>query len=293
MSFALIQPRTLSEALDALAEHGDEAKVMAGGTALNLMLQQRLIAPDVLVDVARLPGLDAIQEQDGELHDSPHGSLHIGALVTLRDVELSPLVNDRWPGLARACREVGNVRIRNQATLGGNLAEADYASDPPAMLLALDARVIVQNASASRTIPLADFFYGFYTTALEPDELITGVVVPGLPASTRMTYLKFKTRSSEDRPALGVAAVGTFENGTCTDLRVAVGAASEIPQRLPNVEALAAGQPLADELVAEIAEGYAAQIETLDDLRGSAWYRSQMIRTHVRRAVEEIRNGDR
>jgi carbon-monoxide dehydrogenase medium subunit len=289
VSFALIQPTTLPEALDALAEHGDEAKVMAGGTAVNLMLQQRLIAPDVLVDVARIPGLDAIQEGNG----SQHGSLHIGALVTLRDVELSPLVNERWPGLARACQEVGNVRIRNQATLGGNLAEADYASDPPAMLLALDAAVIVQNASASRAIPLADFFYGFYTTALEPDELITGIVVPGLPASTRMTYLKFKTRSSEDRPALGVAAVGTFENGTCTDLRIAVGAATEIPQRLPEVEALAADQSLTDDLVAEIAEGYASQIETLDDLRGSAWYRSQMIRTHVRRAVEEVRDGRR
>jgi carbon-monoxide dehydrogenase medium subunit len=289
VSFALIQPTTLPEALDALAEHGDEAKVMAGGTAVNLMLQQRLIAPDVLVDVARIPGLDAIQEGNG----SPHGSLHIGALVTLRDVELSPLVDERWPGLARACQEVGNVRVRNQATLGGNLAEADYASDPPAMLLALDARVVVQNASTSRAIPLADFFYGFYTTALEPDELITGIVVPGLPASTRMTYLKFKTRSSEDRPALGVAAVGTFDDGTCRDLRVAVGAATEIPQRLPEVEALAAGQPLTDDLIAEVAEGYATQVETLDDLRGSAWYRSQMIRTHVRRALEEIRNGDR
>jgi carbon-monoxide dehydrogenase medium subunit len=262
---------------------------MAGGTALNLMLQQRLIAPDVLVDVARIPGLDAIQERNG----SPHGSLHIGALVTLRDVELSPLVDERWPGLARACQEVGNVRVRNQATLGGNLAEADYASDPPAMLLALDAAVVVQNASASRTIPLADFFYGFYTTALEPDELITGIVVPGLSETTRMTYLKFKTRSSEDRPALGVAAVGTFDDGTCRDLRVAVGAATEIPQRLPEVEALTADQPLTDDLVTEIAEGYADQIETLDDLRGSAWYRSQMIRTHVRRALEEIRYGDR
>jgi carbon-monoxide dehydrogenase medium subunit len=285
VSFALIQPTTLPEALDALAEHGDEAKVLAGGTAVNLMLQQRLIAPGVLVDVARIPGLDAIQERDGDLR--------VGALVALRDVELSPLVRERWPGLARACQEVGNVRVRNQATLGGNLAEADYASDPPAMLLALDAAVIVQNASASRAIPLADFFYGFYTTALEPDDLITGVVVPGLPASTRMAYLKFKTRSSEDRPALGVAAVGTFDDGVCRDLRIAVGAATEIPQRLPRVEALAVDHPLTDDLVAEIAEGYAAQVETLDDLRGSAWYRSQMIRTHVRRALEEIRNGDR
>jgi carbon-monoxide dehydrogenase medium subunit len=285
VSFTLLQPRTLAEALEALSEYGDEAKVLAGGTAVNLLLQQRLIAPGALIDIARIPGLDTIQEQgDG---------LHIGALATLRDIELSPLAKAGWPGLARACREVGNVRVRNQATMGGNLAEADYASDPPAMLLALDATVIVQNMSASRTIPLADFFYGFYTTALEPDELIVDVIVPEPPASTRRTYLKFKTRSSEDRPALGVAAVGTFDNGTCADLRIAVGAATEIPQRLPAVEALASGQPLTDDLIVEIADQYAAQIETLDDLRGSAWYRSQMIRTHVRRAVEEVRDGRR
>jgi carbon-monoxide dehydrogenase medium subunit len=247
-----------------------------------------LIAPGALIDIARIPDLDPVQE----LGDG----LHVGALATLRDIELSPLVEAGWPGLARACREVGNVRVRNQATMGGNLAEADYASDPPAMLLALDATVVVQNTSASRTIPLADFFYGFYTTALGPDELITDIVVPELPASTRMTYLKFKTRSSEDRPALGVAAVGTFENGTngtCRELRLAIGAAAETPQRLPAVEALASGQPLTDELIAEIADQYASQIETLDDLRGSAWYRSQMIRTHVRRAVEEVCDGRR
>jgi carbon-monoxide dehydrogenase medium subunit len=161
------------------------------------------------------------------------------------------------------------------------------------MLLALDARVIVQSTSGTRTIPLAEFFYGFYTTALEPDELITDVIIPEFAAASRMMYLRFKTRSSEDRPALGVAVVGTFEDETCTDLRVAIGAASEIPQRLPELEALAQGQGLSDELIGEIAEGYASGIETLDDLRGSSWYRTQMIRVHVREALEEIRDASR
>lgn len=285
MSFDLVQAATLPEALDTLAEHGDDAKVLAGGTAVVLLLQQKLIAPEVLLDVGRIPDLDTIRETDD--------GLHIGALARLRDVELSPTVQKGWPGLATACSVVGNVRVRNQATMGGNLAEADYASDPPAMLLALDASVTVQNEAGQRTIPLSEFFYGFYTTALEADELITDVRVPRLAGAARMTYLKFKTRSAEDRPALGVAAVGSFDDGTCTDLRVAIGAAAEIPQRLPEVEALAGGQALSDDLIAEIAEGYASQIETLDDLRGSAWYRSQMIRTHVRLALEELRNGSR
>jgi carbon-monoxide dehydrogenase medium subunit len=281
----MLHPASLPEALAALAERGDEARVLAGGTAVVLLLYQKLIFPDVLVNLGRVPGLDTIRvEEDG---------LHLGPLALLRDVELSPQVQQEWPGLAQACGVVGNVRVRNQATIGGNLAEADYASDPPAMLLALDAAVTVASATGSRAIPLADFYLGFYTTALQPDELITGVFVPRLPASARMAYLKFKTRSSEDRPCLGVAAIGSFEDGLCADLRVAVGAATEIPRRLPEVEALARGQSLTDELIAEIAEGYASQVDTLDDIRASSWYRTQMIRVHVRRALQEVCNGRR
>lgn len=285
MTFALVQPRTLFEALDTLAEQGEQAKVLAGGTALILLLEQKLIAPSLLVDVGHIPDLDAIREEDD--------GLHVGPLTRLRELELSDHVREGWPGLAHACSVVGNVRVRNQATMGGNLAEADYASDPPPMLLALDARLTLQSQAGQRTLPLSEFFQGFYTTALEPDELITDIIVPRPAFATRMAYLKFKTRSSEDRPALGVAAVGTFSNGVCTELRVAIGAGVEKPQRLPEVEALARGQTLGDELIAEVAEGYSSQMETLDDLRGSAWYRSQMIRVHIRLALEEIRDGNR
>jgi len=278
----LIQPSSLPEALSLLEQYGYEAKVVAGGTAVVLMLQQRLIAPAVLVGLGRVPNLDYVRPaEDG---------FHLGPLTRLRDVERSPLVRERCPGLADACGVVGNVRIRNQATLGGNLAEADYASDPPAMLLALDATVTAAGPSATRAIPLSEFFLGFYTTAVQPDELITDIFVPALPPDSRMTYLKFQSRSSEDRPCVGVAAVAAFDNVTCIDLRVAVGAACETPRRLPEIEALAHGQALTDELVTQIAEGYAANIETLEDLRGSAWYRTQMIRVHVQRALEEVRH---
>ncbi len=282
MSFRFVQPESLSEALATLASYGDEAQVIAGGIAVVLMLQQRLIAPEILISLGRVPDLDYIHAADD--------GLRLGPLVSLREAERSPLVQARYPALARACARVGNVRVRNQATLGGNLAEADYASDPPAMLLALDASVTATGPSGSRTIPLSDFFLGFYTTALGPDELITEVAVPTPSPSSRMTYLKFKSRSSEDRPCVGVAAVAAFEDGVCADLRVAVGAACEVPRRLPEIEALARGQALTDQLIAEIAEGYAANVETLEDLRGSAWYRTQMIRVHVRRALAEVRD---
>jgi carbon-monoxide dehydrogenase medium subunit len=279
------QPETLAEAVDLLGVDPDGRKLIAGGTAVVLMLQQGLIAPDALVSLAHVPDLDTIRLSDERLH--------IGSLALLRDVATSSEVSRQFPALASACSVVGNVRVRNQATLGGNLAEADYASDPPALLLALNAVVAAVRRDSERHIPLAEFFHGFYTTALEPDEVIQSIAIPTLPAKTRMTYLKYKSRSSEDRPCAAVAAVASFDGGRCTDLRVAVGAACEIPRRLPEVEAFAMNQPLADELIAEIAEGYAREIETLDDLRGSAWYRSQMIRVHVRRALEELRDGRR
>lgn len=285
MSLQFLQPETLAEALTLLGRDPDSSKVIAGGTAVVLMLQHKLIAPDTLISLSRIPGLNTIHLADD--------GLHLGPLALLREVAGSELVREHYPALARASEEVGNIRIRNQATLGGNLAEADYASDPPAVLLALNASVVAANAARARTIPLSEFFLGFYTTALEADEIVTDVIVPPPPPQPRMTYLKYKSRSSEDRPCVGLAAVAAFEDSVCTDLRVAVGAACETPRRLPEIEALGAGQPLTNELIDEVAEGYARGIETLEDLRGSAWYRTQMIRVHVRRALKEIHDGRR
>jgi carbon-monoxide dehydrogenase medium subunit len=281
-----LEPTTLNEATALLAEHGGEAKIIAGGTAVTLMLQQKLIAPAALISLGRVPGGDFIRrEADG---------LHLGALARLRAAERSDAVRAFCPALARAFGVVGNVRVRNQATVGGNLAEADYASDPPAMLLALDARVSALGPNGSRQIPLSDFFLGFYTTALAPDEMLTEVIVPALPASARAIYLKYTSRSAEDRPCVGVAAiVHVDEAGRCRDLRVAVGAAVETPRRIATVEALAHGQELSDEVIEAVADGYARELDPLSDARGSAWYRREMIRVFVRRALQEIRDGDR
>jgi carbon-monoxide dehydrogenase medium subunit len=283
MNFLYLRPQELSETLQALAQYGGEAKLLAGGTALVIMLGQKLLAPQVLIDLGGLPGLSyARVGADGH---------RLGAMVRLREVERLDSVRQAFPGLASACHEVGNVRVRNQATLGGNLAEADYASDPPAMLLALNAQVSLHSLNGERLVPLSEFFLGFYTTATREDELITEILIPPLPEGARSVYLKYKSRSSEDRPCVGVAAVGIFSGEVCQELRLAVGAACELPSRLAEFESLASGERLSDELVAEIAEGYMQKIETLDDLRGSAWYRKQMIRVFVKRALEEVRGG--
>jgi len=153
--------------------------------------------------------------------------------------------------------------------------------------VALDADVDVQGPSGARSIPASEFFLAFYETALEPNEIVTGVRVPIPAAGTAAVYEKFVTRSSEDRPCVGVAAVVKLgADGSVEDLRVAVGAAAETPQRFPDVEATAAGQRLEPDLLSSIADGYAERIEALDDMRGSAWYRTEMVRVWVRRAIE-------
>ncbi len=286
MKVDFLEPAALTEVPVLLAQHGDGAKIIAGGTAVVLMLQQRLIAPSVLISLGRVGGYDFVRrETDG---------LHLGALTRLRTAERSTVVRDFCAALAHAFAVVGNVRVRNQATVGGNLAEADYASDPPAMLLALDARVRVIGRAETREIPLSEFFLGFYTTSLIQDEVLSEVVVPSLPDSARATYLKFTSRSEEDRPCVGVAAVADCDaSGVCRELRVAVGAAVETPQRLAEAEAMARGQKLTDDLVAAIADSYARSLDPLSDVRGSAWYRREMIRVFVRRALMEVRDGHR
>jgi carbon-monoxide dehydrogenase medium subunit len=261
-----------------LAEHGDEAKIVAGSTAVTIMLRNRLIDPSVLVSIGRLPGLSDIRVEDGWLH--------LGALSTHRDVELNPVVREAIPVVADTFRRVANVRVRNVATVGGVVAEADYASDPPAVFLALDAEIDAQGPNGKRTIAARDFFLSFYTTSLEPSEIVTAVRVPVPQTGTHAVYEKFVTRSSEDRPCVGViAALRTASSGEVEDVRVAVGAASETPQRFPDLEALAMGKTLTEDLARSIAEGYAERIDALDDMRGSAWYRTEMVKVWVRRAL--------
>jgi len=281
-----LEPADLSEAVSLLAQYGDDASIIAGGTSVVLMIRQRLISPKVLISLGRMSNLDFMRTTaDG---------LRIGALTHLRDAERSQVVHEYCPALAHTFGVVGNLRVRHQATLGGNLCAADYAADPPAMLTALDARVQALGPAGRREIPLSEFFLGFYSTALEPGEVLIEIIVPALPTSTRASYQKFASLSAEGRPCLSVGAVADFDaDGKCRDLRIAIGAALETPQRVAGAEMMAHGHMLTDELVGAIAEEYSLKLDPLTDVRGSAWYRKQMIRVFVKRALEEVRNGHR
>jgi carbon-monoxide dehydrogenase medium subunit len=280
-----LEPRSADEAVSLLDGFAGEARIVAGATAVTILLRQGLIHPAALISIGHLPGLDEIRQVDG--------ALRFGALVTHRAVERSALVREVLPSLADVFGTVGNVRVRNAATVGGVLAEADYASDPPAAFLTLDAIVEALGPEGSREIPIAEFFEGFYATSLRDSEIITGVRVPIPTAGLHAVYEKYVTRSSEDRPCVGVFAAVRLEAGEhrCAELRVAVGAASETPQRFPELEALGIGRQLNETVIQTIADGYAERIDTLADMRGSAWYRTEMVRVWIRRALEHLTRG--
>jgi carbon-monoxide dehydrogenase medium subunit len=255
-------PASVEEALALRAERGDEATVLAGGTFVGILMNQGLLAPTALLSLGGVHELRRVEVLDGELR--------LGAMATHRTVERS--VGDGWPALARAFSLVASRRVRNQATVGGVLADADYASDPPAMLAALDARAVLRSPRGEREVTVGELILGYYETSIEPDELLVEVRVP--PEPERATYRKFRSRSSEDRPCAAVAAV----NGDA-GLRVVVGAVAETPQDFPD---LCDGGP------AEVAARYAERIEPLSDARGSAAYRRRVIAAEVRRAVEAV-----
>lgn len=260
-----LAPESLQEALALRAERGRQATVVAGGTFVGLLVNQRLLQAEAFLSLRRVPGL-AFIEADGELR--------LGAMTTHRAVERSPLVAGRWPGLARAFAVVANPRIRNQATVGGVLADGDYASDPPAMLAALRARAVARSVRGEREIPVEELIVGHYETCLEPDELLVEVRVPGGPH--RAVYRKFRARSHEERPCVGVAACRRPG-----ELRVVVGAVADRPQFFPHLCDPAASP-------GEVAEAYAEAIDPISDVAASSDYRRRVIAVEVRRALQEL-----
>ena len=281
-----LRPGTLGEA-SALAREHEDAKFISGGTAVVLMLQQRLIFPTHLIALAGLtdvPGWREVRRTDT--------GLRIGGGVPLSVVARSAEVQTLAPSLASASGVVGNARIRNQATMGGNVAESDYASDPPSVLVSLGATVEVDDGASSRMVAAADMFTDFFTTDLRTGEVVTAVHVPAAGAGVRSSYTKFCSRSAEDRPCVGVAASVQLEDGVVAGLEVVLGAVAAVPQRWPEVTAAALGRRLDEKVAEEVAAGCAELVDPIDDHRGSAWYRRETIRVLVRRSLLDLaRNG--
>lgn len=262
--------RSVDEVLDLLAGRPDDSKIIAGGTAFTLLWRAGLIHAEQLISCSTVRGLDAIGTRGDRVV--------LGALATFRDAEVSGVVRARLPVLASALGHVGNLRVRNAATWGGNLAEADNTSDLPAILLALDAEVLVRSATGERASGVGDLIVDFFETTLGPEEMITELRIPIPNERYGGSYVKFVSRSAEDRTCLGVAAFADVDDdGVCRDLRVAAVGAAPVPLRLPEVEARARGERLDLPRMREIAAAYAERADPLSDLRGSAEYRRAVL----------------
>src|SRR5205085_5620834 len=201
---------------------------------------------------------------------TPQGGLRIGAMATHRAVERSDAARGYSPALVDAFASVATVRIRNQGTLGGNLAHADPAQDPPPMLIALGAEVVLKSSSRERNVPVEELATGYLTTVIEPGEILTEIRVPPLAAETRATYIKFLPRTQDDYATVSVGATLRMNGDRCEDVRVALGGAAPTALRVRQVEDALRGQPLTDAAIADAAGLVPDLVDPPDDARGSA-----------------------
>jgi aerobic carbon-monoxide dehydrogenase medium subunit len=279
--FAFAAASSLDEAHDLLGTYGDEAHLLAGGTSFVLLLNQGLIEPGVVIGLSGIRNLHGVRVADG--------SLEIGALTALRRIESDPAVREHAPALADAVARVATVRVRNQATLGGNLVHADPAQDPPPMLLAHDAEVVLAGPSASRTVPLTDFFVDVFETAIRPDEILTTIRLPVPPVGARFEYVKFLPRTVDDYATVSVAVrVDPGPDGTIGDVRIALGSAGPVPFRALDAEAVLRGRQPAEALIDEAAALARDATDPVDDVRGSAAYKREMAGLWTGRALRRL-----
>ena len=272
-------PTSLEEALSLLEQYGEDARPIAGGTAMVNLLKQNLVYADHLVGLGKVPGLRGITRSNGDLR--------IGALTKHREVERSAEVAEAAPLLREAYSRVATVRIRNMATVGGGLTHADPAQDPPPALIALRARVVLASSGGTRELPIEDLFVDYYETALAQGEILTEVIVPAQPQGARGVYLKFLPRTEDDYATVAVAALARVEDGVCADVRVALGAVAPTPVRATAVEEALEGQPVTADAIRTAAEAVADQVDPLADFRGSSEYKRDMAVVFTRRALEQ------
>jgi carbon-monoxide dehydrogenase medium subunit len=275
-------PTSLQETFDLLDTYGEDAHLMAGGTALVLLLQQGLVQPGHVVGLRKVAEVQGIRRRED-------GGLQIRAMATHRQAETSADVQAYCSALANNFARVATIRIRNQGTVGGNLAHADPAQDPPPMLIALGGEAVVASRGSQRRIPLDEFFVDYFETALQPGEVLVSIDLPPLPTGTRVTYKKFLPRTQDDYATVSVAAALRLgQDHICEEVRVALGAAATIPVHARKVEDALRGQRLDAQTVKDAAALVRDEVDPLDDLRGSAAYKREMARVWTQRALQEL-----
>jgi carbon-monoxide dehydrogenase medium subunit len=274
--FEYFSPATLDEALATLDRFGDGAKVLAGGQSLIPLMKIRFASPLAVVDINRVPGLDGLAEERGELR--------IGALVRHKACERSELMRGRWAVLGDAAPQISDPLVRNLGTVGGSLAHADPQGDWGSALLAADARLVVQRSGQRREISLEDFFQGPFTTTLEPNEIITEIRVPDPGPRAAGTYLKLE-RKVGDFATVGVAVHVAFSNGAVGRAGIAMTGVGPKNMRAFEAEQALAGRALDDAAIGEAARLAAEAAQPRSDVRGSAEYKRNVVRVYTERGL--------
>jgi len=281
-------PDSLDGALELLHQHGDEAKILAGGQSLIPMMSFRLAQPAMLVDCGRLPGTSFVAP-------TPDGGLRLGAMTPVRELERLSIVAERAPLLRMATPSIAHPQIRNRGTIGGSLAHADPAAELPALAVTLDARLRVQRSGSERWVAAKDFFVGLLTTCLDPQEMVTEVALPPLPARTGWAFQEIARRHG-DYAQIGVCARLTLDDrGLCESARLVFLSAGDCPIDAVSAAAALAGSPLDDAAFAAAADLARQEIDPSDDIHATAAFKRHLATVLTRRvlaeATEHARNG--
>jgi len=274
------EPKTVSEALSLLAKHGAEAKVIAGGTDMMVDIKYKE-EPGCLINIKKIPGLGGIRENGG--------SLRIGALTTIRDLETSGLVRDKLPVLWEASHQFASLQIRNTATIGGNICRASPSGETLTPLLVLDAKAKIAFSDGEKTEPFASFFQGPGKSTVGLTGLLIEIDVPYPAAGSKSVYLKHAVRGAMDIAMVGVAVLITPDaaKNSLPDVRIGLGAVAPTPVRATKTEALLRGKPLTAALLKEAAAMAASESSPISDQRSSAEYRRWIVEALTRRGLEQ------
>jgi carbon-monoxide dehydrogenase medium subunit len=284
MPFDYLEPHTIEEAVSLLSRHNGKAKIIAGGTDLLNLIRTKMIRPEYVVDIGQLPGLDCVKYDD-------RGALSIGALTTIRTLEMSAELKEFHPVISQSAGQLGSMAIRNVGTIGGNLCNAAPCAETAPSLMGLGASVKIAGPAGERTIALEDFFSGPGQTDLRRGEMLVEIQVPPMPPQTRGVYLKHSIRGSEDLAIVGVAVIATLDSGCCRNVKIVLGAVAPTPLRARNAEEVLAGKEIDDALIEKTARAASEESRPITDVRASADYRKEMVKVFTRRAIKAVVAG--